>query len=58
MIILGLVNNLINFDLLCFALVGYFLTLPVGWGGLVGLGQIKIKDHLSPADAETGAELG
>ena len=25
----------------------------VGWAG-----QIKIKDHLSPAEAETGAELG
>ena len=24
----------------------------------VGVGQIKIKDHLSPAEAETGTELG
>ena len=56
---LGLVNNLINFDLLCFALVGYFFTFPGGWvGGWVGVGQTKIKDHLSPAEAETWAELG
>ena len=27
-----------------------------GWVG--GWGKIKIKDHLSPAEAETGAELG
>ena len=24
----------------------------------MGVGQIKIKDHLSPAEAEIGAELG
>ena len=31
-----------------------------GWtGGWVGgWGKIKIKDNLSPAEAETGAELG
>ena len=28
----------------------------MGGGGWVG--QIKIKDHLSPAEAEVGAELG
>ena len=27
-------------------------TFPGGWG------KIKIKDQLSPAEAETGAELG
>ena len=27
-----------------------------GCGG--GWGKIRIKDHLSPAEAETGAELG
>ena len=30
-----------------------------GWGWVgVWVGQIKIKDQLSPAEAETGAELG
>ena len=38
----------------------HFLTFPVvGWvSGWVGVGQIKINDHLSPAETETGAELG
>ena len=30
-------------------------TFPRWWGGWVG--QFKIKDHLSPAEAEIGAEL-
>ena len=30
----------------------------VGRGGWGWVGQIKIKDHLSPAEAEVGAELG
>ena len=29
-----------------------FVTFPGGWG------KIKIKDHLSPAETETWAELG
>ena len=49
------------------ALSGHFDTFPGGWlvGGWVGgwwkvgwVGQIKIIDHLSPAESETGAELG
>ena len=57
LIIFGLVINLNNSDLLCFALTSYFLTF-LGGGGSGWVGQIKIKDHLSPAKAETGAELG
>ena len=34
----------------------HFDTFPRWWGGWVG--QFKIEDHLSPAEAEIGAELG
>ena len=27
-------------------------------GGWLGVGQTKIKDHLSPTEVETGTELG
>ena len=44
-------------------LFGQFDTFPGGWlvvSGWMGgwMGQIKIIDHLSPAEAETRAELG
>ena len=38
-----------------FSLIWPFWYFP-RVGGYVG--QIKIKDHLSPAEAEVGAELG
>ena len=47
----GLLNNLINFDLLCSVLLINFLTFPAG------VGQIKFN-LLSPAEADIGAELG
>ena len=53
----GASTNPKNFDLPCFPLVGYFLTF-LGGVGVGEVGQIKIKDHLSPAEAKTGAELG
>ena len=39
----------------CFSLAdfGHFLTFPRG-----GWGKIEIKDHLSLAETEIGAELG
>ena len=40
------------FALLSPALFGHFDTFPGGWG------EIKNKDHLSPAEAVIGAELG
>ena len=43
----------INFALLCLAKFGHFDTFPGRW-----VGQIKIEDHLSPAEAEVGAEIG
>ena len=43
----------INFALLCLAKFGHFDTFPGRW-----VGQIKIKDHLSPAEAEVGAQFG
>ena len=61
--ILGLLNKLINFALLSLVEFDHFDTFPgwVGVGGRVGVGgwgKIEIKDQLSPAEAETGAELG
>ena len=45
------------FALLSPALFGHFDTFPGGWvGGWVV--KIKNKDHLSPAEAVIGAELG
>ena len=57
--ILGLLSKLINCALLSLAELDQFDTFP-GWvGGWVGgWGKIEIKDQLSPAEAETGAELG
>ena len=49
--ILGLLYRLINFALLSLAELDQFDTFP-------GRGKIEIKDHLSPAEAEIGAELG
>ena len=46
----------INFALVSLAVLGHFHTFPgVGWWEW---GKIEIKDHLSPAEAEIGAELG
>ena len=58
--ILGLLNKLINFALLSLAVFDQFDTFPGvdGWGWVGGWGKIKNKDPLSPAEAETGAELG
>ena len=40
-----------------FSSIYHFLTFPGGW--VVGwVGEIKINDHLSPAEAEIRAELG
>ena len=36
-----------------FSSIYHFLTFPGGW-----VGEIKIKDHLSPDEAEIRAELG
>ena len=41
--------------MLCLDAFDLFDTLPCGPGGV---GKIKIKDHLSPAEAEIKAELG
>ena len=50
---------LTNFALLSLAEYDHFDTFP-GWvgGWLSGWGKIEIKDQLSPAETETGAELG
>ena len=52
-------------DQLCFTKFNYIRPIwyfpgwvGVGGGGSGWVGQIKIKDHLSPAEAETWAELG
>ena len=59
LIIFGLVINLNNTDLTLFCFKQLFSYFPGwGWGWVAGVGQIKIKDHLSPAEAETWAELG
>ena len=42
LIIFGLVINLNNSDLLCFALNSYFLTFP-GGGGWLGWGKSRLK---------------
>ena len=55
--VLGLLNKLINFALLSLAEPHHFDTFPVLVGG-GGVGLIEIKDQLSPAEADTGAELG
>ena len=50
--------NLINIAYLSLALSTIFLLSRMG-GWVVGwVGEIKIKDHLSPAKAEIRAELG
>ena len=42
-----------------FSLNWQFWYFPRVGGGLGGwVGQIKIKDHLSPAEAEVGPEIG
>ena len=46
---------LTNFAFLQIANFGHFDTFPDGWVDGV---KIKIKDHLSPAKAGVGAELG
>ena len=46
--------NLINFVLIRQSIFGHFDTFP----GVGGWGKIENKDHLSPAKAEIGAELG
>ena len=46
--------NIINFVLIRLSIFGHFDTFP----GVGGWGKIEIKDHLSPAKAEIGAELG
>ena len=46
--------KLITFAVLNQAVFDHFGTFPVGWV----VGSIKIKDHLSPAEAEIRAELG
>ena len=53
---LCLLIGLFNFALLSLAIFNHFLTFP----GLGGGGWVKIenKNHLSPAEAETGAKLG
>ena len=48
-----LLIKLTNFALLSLTILDQFDTFPVGW-----VGQIKIKDQLSPAKAEIRAELG
>ena len=53
MIILGLINNLINFDLLGFALVGYFLTFPGGGGW----GKSKLKTISAQVKLKLGLSL-
>ena len=52
----GLIIRLEYFTVLSLALFGFVDTFPVGWVG--GQSKMKIKDHLSPVEAETGAELG
>ena len=52
-----------NVAFLQIANFGHFDTFPDGWVVVcvvswVGGGKIKIKDHLSPAEAEIMAELG
>ena len=47
--------KLINFVLLSLTKVDQFGTFPGGWVGVSGdgwVGQIKIKDHLSQAEAD------
>ena len=51
----GLVIKLEYFTILILALFGFIDTFP-RWMG--GWSKIKIKDHLSPAEAEIRAELG
>ena len=48
-----LLIKLISFALLSLAILDQSGTFPGGW-----VGQIKIKDQLSPVEAEIGAELG
>ena len=52
----GLVIKLEYFTILILALFGFIDTFPGGRVG--GWSKIKIKDHLSPAETEIGAELG
>ena len=53
--ICGLHIKRINFAFLSSVAFGHYSYFP-GWVG-GGSGKIKIKDHLSPAEAETRAEL-
>ena len=53
LLILGLLTKLTNFAFLQIANFGHFDTFPDGWVGAV---KIKIKEHLSPAEA--GVEGG
>ena len=48
-----LLINIVNFVLLSLVKLGYFSTCPGKW-----MGEIKNNDQLSPAEAETRAELG
>ena len=52
----GLVIKLEYFTILILALFGFIDTFTGGWVG--GQSKIKIKDHLSPVEAEIRAELG
>ena len=50
----GQIVTWINFSFVTYLVFCQFGTCPGGGGW----GQIKIKDHLSPAEAEIRAELG
>jgi len=50
---------MISFALLCLDLFSHFHSFPgVRVGGVDICCKIDIKDHLSPAEAEIGSELG
>ena len=54
----GLLIELFNFALPSLAIMDHFLTFRGVCGWMGGWCKIEIKDHLSPAEAELGAELG
>ena len=58
--IMGPILNLVSFSFVIKLAFAILVLVRVGWGmgGGGGWGQIKFKDHLSPAKAEIRAELG